>query len=238
MKRLELLSGCGCCGLSRRQFLAAGCGTCVSAAALLSSPLRARAMQGSSPTRIRIVYALHGEKQAGPDWPNKGFDFGPVMARTKAELTQRCPGFEFINSMATGPEQAKAIADGDKAGGIDGYLVYQLNCWNRVVQTLAATGKPVLYADFQFGGSGGFLVYTAGFLRNKAPNVGFVASSKIEDLAEAVNMELVMVVGNQVPDAGFGDQGIRLKAHFQLNHRHRVVLEARLPVLPDCLVKG
>ena len=61
-----------------------------------------------------------------------------------------------------------------------------------MVQTVAATGKPMLYADFQYGGSGGFLVYTAGFLRSKAPNVGFVASSKIEDLAEAVKcFELV-----------------------------------------------
>ena len=57
---------------------------------------------------------------------------------------------------------------------IDGYLVWQMNCWNRVVQTMAASGKPVLYADFQFGGSGGFLVYNAGFLRAQAPNVGFV----------------------------------------------------------------
>jgi len=61
-----------------------------------------------------------------------------------------------------------------------------MNCWNRVVQTMAATGKPVLYADFQFGGSGGFLVYNAGFLRNQAPNVAFVASSRIKDLASAV----------------------------------------------------
>ena len=67
-----------------------------------------------------------------------------------------------------------------------------MNCWNRVVQTIATSGKPVLYADFQYGGSGGFLVYTAGFLRSKAPNVGFVASSRIEDLVEAVKcFELV-----------------------------------------------
>ena len=61
-----------------------------------------------------------------------------------------------------------------------------MNCWNRVVQTLAATGKPVLYADFQFGGSGGFLVYTAALLRASAPNVAFVASSRIDDLVAAV----------------------------------------------------
>jgi hypothetical protein len=55
-----------------------------------------------------------------------------------------------------------------------------------VVQTIATSGKPVLYADFQYGGSGGFLVYMADFIRKRAPNVGFVASSRIEDLAEAV----------------------------------------------------
>ena len=73
---------------------------------------------------------------------------------------------EFVTALANGEEQAKKILEADgTAGGIDGYLVYQMNCWNRVVQTMATSGKPVLYADFQYGGSGGFLVYTAGFLR-------------------------------------------------------------------------
>jgi hypothetical protein len=61
-----------------------------------------------------------------------------------------------------------------------------MNCWNQVVQTIAKTGKPVLYVDFQFGGSGGFLVYTSAFLRSNTPNVGFVASSRMEDLLAAV----------------------------------------------------
>jgi hypothetical protein len=43
-----------------------------------------------------------------------------------------------------------------------------------------------LYADFQYGGSGGFLVYNAALLRDTAPNVGFVASSDLDDLVEAV----------------------------------------------------
>ena len=70
---------------------------------------------------------------------------------------------------------------------IGGYIVFQMNCWNRVVQTIAASGKPVLYADFQYGGSGGFLVYTAKFLREETDNFGFVASSDMEDLVTAVN---------------------------------------------------
>jgi len=159
---------------------------------LLTARTVARGAQDAGKTRIRIIYSLHAAKQPGPDWPNVGFDFNPVMERTNAELTKRCPGFEFVSSMATGPEQAQRILEDDRSAGIDGYLVYQMNCWNRVVQTIAKSDKPVLYADFQFAGSGGFLVYTAGFLRAKTPNVGFAASSRIEDLAEAVKcFELV-----------------------------------------------
>jgi len=178
------VSGCACCGMSRRRFLA-GCGACVGAAGLLAVPSQV-ATAGTGKVRIRIVYALHAVKQPQPDWPNIGFDFAPVMERINSELARRRPGCEFVSSMAAGPEQARKILDEDKSTGIDGYLVYQMNAWNQVVQTIATAGKPVLYADFQYGGSGGFLVYMAGFLRSKAPNVGFVASSRIEDLAEAV----------------------------------------------------
>jgi hypothetical protein len=88
--------------------------------------------------------------------------------------------------MANGPEAAQKVLDGDKAASVDGYIVYQLNCWNQVVQTMSASGKPTLFVDFQYGGSGGFLVYTAGFLRAAKANVGFVASSNFEDLVAAV----------------------------------------------------
>jgi hypothetical protein len=171
--------------MNRRRFLT-DCAATAGVAGFLGAPAWLHGADARGKRRLRIVYALHAEKQPGPDWPNKGFDFGPVMQRTTAELARRCPEFEFITSQAAGPEQAKKIAADDGAAGIDGYVVYQMNCWNQVVQTLAATGKPVLYADFQFGGSGGFLVYTAAFLRNKTPNVGFVASSRLDDLVAAV----------------------------------------------------
>ncbi|MCK7479404.1 MAG: hypothetical protein M0C28_20170 [Candidatus Moduliflexus flocculans] len=87
--------------------------------------------------------------------------------------------------MAKGPEEAEKILAADAAAPMDGYIVCQLNCWNRVVQTVAASGKPTLYVDFAYGGSGGFLVYTAGFLRQKTSNLGFVASSRSEDLVAA-----------------------------------------------------
>ena len=165
MRRLDVLSGCARCVIDRRKFLAAGCAACAGAAGLLAPRSTARAAQDDRKLRIRIVYSLHAAKQPGPDWPNVGFDFNPVMERIQAELTQRCPGFEFVASLATGPEQAQKILDEDRSAAIDGYLVYQMNCWNRVVQTIVKSDKPVLYADLQYAGSGGFLVYTAGFLR-------------------------------------------------------------------------
>ena len=185
MKTNELPSGCACCPMNRRQFLTK-CAACVPAAGLLAAPSRLGAAEPNPKVKIRIIYSLHAAKQAQPDWPNIGFDFQPVMDRINKELAKRCPGFDFLTSLATGPEQAKQVLEKDKSADIDGYLVYQMNCWNQVVQTMAASGKPVLYADFQFAGSGGFLVYTAGFLRSNAPNVGFVASSKMDDLVKAV----------------------------------------------------
>jgi hypothetical protein len=166
-------------------------------AGLLTTSGQTHAAQDDKKINIRIIYSLHAPKQPGPDWPNVGFDFRPVMKRINADLAERCKNFDFIWSIAKGPEEAKKILEKDKSTNIDGYIVYQMNCWNRVVQTIATSGKPVLYADFQYGGSGGFLVYTAGFLRNKSQNVGFVASSKIDDLVEAVKcFELVKKGGN------------------------------------------
>ena len=200
MKTGESVWGCACCGMSRRRFLAAGCSACAGAAGLLAAPARGFAAGGTAKARIRTIYSLHAPKQPGPDWPNVGFDFVPVMDRINRELAQRCLALEFTSSMATGPEQARKILDDDKTAGIDGYLVYQMNAWNRVVQTIATSGKPVLYADFQYGGSGGFLVYTADFIRRQSPNVAFVASSRIEDLAEAAKCFSLVKKGGSTSD--------------------------------------
>ena len=211
MKKGRLVSGCACCQMNRRRFLAAGCAACAGAAGLLTSPGEVFAAQAGGRMKIRIVYSLHAAQQPGPDWPNKGFDFRPVMERINTGLAQQCPNLEFVSSLAAGPEQAQKILDEDKSASIDGYLVYQMNAWNRVVQTIATSGKPVLYADFQFGGSGGFLVYMAGYLRSKTPNVGFVASSRFEDLVEAVKCFELVKKGGSVADFVAATAKVRTK---------------------------
>lgn len=197
--------------MNRRAFLARGA---VAAGALtaLAAPEWLGAAS-SSKTRIRILYSLHGPVQERPDWPNQGFDFRPVMEDINRELARQCKGFEFVTSLATGEAQAKEIVEADATSGdIDGYLVYQMNCWNRVVQTIAGSGKPVLYADFQYGGSGGFLVYNAAFLRGSANNVGFVASSRMKDLVQAVKCFDVIKRGGSAADFVAATQRARVKS--------------------------
>ncbi len=183
MNHFKTLTGCRGCGVSRRGFLAAGC---AGAAGLILPACRTRSVEVSKRLHLRVVYSLHAETQPGPDWPNVGFEFKPVMERIDAALASAYPNHTFERSLATGPEQAEQILAEDQGKNIDGYIVYQMNCWNKVVQTFVTSNKPVLYADFQFAGSGGFLVYTAGFLRNATPNLGFVASSRIDDMLAAV----------------------------------------------------
>ncbi|MCX7871895.1 MAG: hypothetical protein N2487_01265 [Verrucomicrobiae bacterium] len=182
MKRNNFCHRCPIHSISRRNFIyssaAVGVGLLLNEFSSFSAEKPKR--------KLRIIYSIHSPKQQGPDWPNKGFNFEPVMEKTNQELAKKFKHFEFLYSTANGPEQADKIIEQDKLQNIDGYIVFQMNCWNRVVQSVAKTGKPVLYVDFKYGGSGGFLTYTATFIRENAKNVGFLSSSRSSDLIEAV----------------------------------------------------
>ena len=233
MKNSDVVLACSGCGISRRKFLT-GCAACVSATGLLARPTSLTAADRGK-MRIRVVYSLHAAKQPGPDWPNVGFDFAPVMAQIDADLAKGCPEFEFVSSMATGPEQAEKILQEDKAGGIDGYIVYQMNCWNRVVQTIATSGKPVLYVDFEYGGSGGFLVYAAGFLRNKAGNVGFVASSNMADVIGAARCFNVVGRGGSASQFAAATTRVRIQRTRKAGNMQCKADELRTVSTGECI---
>jgi hypothetical protein len=140
----------------------------------------------SGKMRLRVVYALHAIKQPKPDWPNLGFDFAPVMEKINNALANAFPETEFLHSTATGPVQAGNILIKDAFARIDGYIVVQMNTANLVAPSIVASGKPVLFTRLQYAGTGGFLVFNAMSMRSKARNVGFVASSNMDDLVAAV----------------------------------------------------
>jgi hypothetical protein len=172
--------------LSRRSFLRKGGAACAAALGAWGVPTVFGAAGSPEGPRVRIVYVLFGPKQPRPTWPNIGYDFVPIMKQLETELARQCPGFQFVTAMASTEEEAAKILREDQNAKVDGYLVYQMNNWPRVVQTIATCGKPVLYADFTYAGTGGFLSYNAALLRAASPNVGFVSSNKLQDLVEAV----------------------------------------------------
>lgn len=182
------------CPLTRRSFLKAGCGVCF---AIGASRLTLTQEQARQPTlRLRVIFALHAPVQPGPDWPNVGFDFRPVMDSTLRMLRESFPTWSFEPAQASGPQQADEIVENDVKGGMDGFIVFQLNCWNAVVHSAVRSGKPTLYVDLKYAGSGGFLTYTANFLRSSAPNFAFLSSSDPADLIDAVRcFELIKGAG-------------------------------------------
>lgn len=201
---------CHCC-VSRRNFLAACGSACAVGAVGTQVATRLASAAEDRRLRIRVVYSLHAPVQDRPDWPNIGFDFRPVMESIENALRTTYPDMEFLPAMASGPEDAKKLVEADANAGIDGYIVWQMNCWNRVIHTLVETGKPCLYVDFLFAGSGGFLVYTAGFLRQGRSNFAGMCSSKMEDFLAAVGCFRKLREGASAADVAAAMNRVRIE---------------------------
>lgn len=200
---------------SRRRFIAscAACGACLALAPLSFSNNLYIPGAGNKKLKIRILYSLSGPVHTSPRaWPNIGFNFTPEMECITNALVKHFRDFEFFPEMAAGPEDAEKILARDGNGSIDGYIVYQMELWNKVVQTIAKTGKPVLYADFAYGGSGGFQRYIAAFIRENTPNVGFISSMSMEDLFSAVNCFKIIRKGGTPAEFANATRIARLKA--------------------------
>ena len=187
---------CGGCAHSRREFLTT-CAKCIGAAGVFSGYIVPTLFSMESCTHkqvmtVKVVFALHAPIQVQPDWPNIGFDFNPVMEKIMNALKVGCPAINFAQAMVNGAEAAIQLRDDDlTAGNIDGYIVFQMNCWNHAIHQLCESGKPVLYADLPYAGSGGFLVYTAKELRDKTENFAHIASENLGHIVDAANCFLL-----------------------------------------------
>jgi hypothetical protein len=172
---------------SRRNFIStcAACGACL-AASPLSAFVSTPTLQGRKNMTIRIIFVLHAPVQPVPDWPNIGFDFTGEMEHFTSTLRKHFPKFVFIANSAAGQEDAVKILSREAEDKIDGYIVYQLNTQNRVIQYIATSAKPVLFVDYKYAGTGRFLTTLSGLLKEKKSNIGFVSSSRMEDVIAAV----------------------------------------------------
>ncbi|MGL6226992.1 MAG: hypothetical protein ACRC10_10265 [Thermoguttaceae bacterium] len=201
MSEHQTPTGCACCNLSRRNFFAAGCAAtaaCVGTTTLLSEQTVYGRMNEGKKT-VRVFFALHSDVQKQPDWPNIGFDFRPVIKEYMDALQKGSPDLNFVASLANGPESADQIIAKDGKEVI-GYIVFQMNCWNQVLQSTLATQKPTLYCDFLYAGSGGFLVYTGTQLKAKTPNFTFMSTSNLRDIVDAAKCFNQVAQGESTAD--------------------------------------
>lgn len=185
----------GC--MTRRRFLAAGSAGCSMGLASCSMGLAslgngpsvwageaAKPPGGTDRPKVRLIFACWALVQDRPTWPHIGHDMRPEIERVSKELPKLCPEVEFLPVVLHSPEEAEKMLAADASQKIDGYLVYQMNNWVRVMYPVVQSGKPTIVAQYIYGGSGGFDVYTSG-LRRTHKNMAAVSGSRLEDLAAA-----------------------------------------------------
>ncbi len=166
---------CGLC--SRRRFLAGLAG-----AGAASSFLGCGSAQRTpvEKPKIRVIWTYVPSDK--PIWPNIGYDFERRKWRLTEFLGKACPEIDFVYSVANNAAQAKAAIQ--DAGPVDGYLVYMLGLWTSAPQAVGASGRPTIFVDDLYGGSGEFLIaYSAA--RRKGRKVVGVSSSNLDDVAAA-----------------------------------------------------
>lgn len=68
----------------------------------------------------------------------------------------------------------------------------------------------MLFAPFMYGGTGGFLRLNSMFLRQGKKNVGFVSSSRMDDLLEAIKYFKAIKAGGRASDFGAAVSKVRI----------------------------
>ncbi len=202
-------SSCPGCAMNRRQFLA-GCAGCLAGTgglALLTSK-RAKAADAAGRPKVRLVFTHI--PSTGPIWPNIGYDFDKRKKELTEKLVAACPGVEFMPVTIQNAAEARKLLEEDK--GIDGYLVYMVGLWTGAPQIIGAAGRPIVFADDLYGGSGEFLIANAAARRAGQKVVG-VSSSRFEDVAAVARcFEVLKRPGAGVDDFIAAAEAARRKA--------------------------
>ena len=184
---------CGSCGQSRRNFLT-GCAKIGAVGAFSGLVIPSIiATEGCTSSvqpvmKVRVVFGAIDVIMQRRCWPNIAYDFNPFMEKVMNALTNGCPKIEFVQAFVQSAKQAEELTNEDEArGDIDGYLPIQLSSQLRIVAPFVDSGKPVLYADFLYAGSGLFLTSSSAQIRRNVDNYAFMASLDVAHIVAAAN---------------------------------------------------
>jgi hypothetical protein len=250
MKETQICANSGS-SISRRQFLS-GCAAC--AACFAGVP--ALGTQPVAPihipvptekAKVRLVFTHRSPDLA--TWPHIGYDYDARAKELTAKLRASCQGIDFFPVTAQTGADAQKILEAD--ADVDGYMVYMTGLWTNAPQTIAASGRPTIFVDDNYSGSGEFLQAHAE-ARRKSFKVAGVSSSRFEDVVNAakcfecmarLRSSTILQVGT-----GFGsmDKGIfeafgtkvRPLVHQQLDDAYKKADRAQAAKWADKWMRG
>ena len=139
MNSNHLITGCASCPMNRRNFLTRAGTATVGALGALTAPTWLNAAEPKEKTRIRVIYALARREPDRAGLAQQRLRFpARVMERIKQDAGATDARSSSLSPRwPTARSRPRRLVEEDKAAGaLDGYLVYQMNCWNRVVQTI------------------------------------------------------------------------------------------------------
>ena len=169
--------------LDRRRFLA-GCAACAFGAfgtgGLMALAAKAAGAEAVARPKVKLVFSYPSSES--PIWPNIGYDFDKRKKELTTMLTKYCHGLDLTPVTVMNADQADKLLQEDKKS--DGFLIYILGLWSGAPRVIGASGRPCIFADDLYGGSGEFLSNYAAARRNNWKVAG-VSSSRVEDVAAA-----------------------------------------------------
>lgn len=188
-------------GIGRRGFLK-GCGAAAAAAAL---GWATAVSDERTAEKVRVALVFLSNSAEREIWPYPGFDCAARHKEVVHLLAEGCPQVEFVPVVVAQPADIQKALDLNES--VDGYLVYIVTLnWGLMgaLGQIGRLGKPMLVADEYLGGSGSFLVGTAG-LRRQGIAAAAVASTRADDLV-AVARQFAGVRKPGVTPASFAKQ--------------------------------
>ena len=130
---------------------------------------------------MRLVFSHIPPGQ--PTWPYISYDYEARKRELTARLVSGCPDVEFLPVTVHDADAARRLISEDKGQGVVGYLVYMVGIWTGAPQAIAEAGKPTLFVDDLYSGSGEFLVAYAA-ARRSGKNVAGVSSTPLRRRAD------------------------------------------------------
>ena len=172
-------------GVDRRRFLSRCTGCALAGSCLLSDrgvSALGKPMEVERRPKVRLVFTHIPAGQ--PTWPYISYDYETRKRELTRQLVQGCPEVEFLPVTVHSADAARRLLTEDKDKAITGYLVSMVGIWTGAPQTIAEAGKPTLFVDDLYSGSGEFLVAFAA-ARRAGRNVAGVSSSRPADMLTA-----------------------------------------------------